>query len=95
MADRPGHLRPADPDAVRAVARRAVETGVQLVDTADCYGPEISETLISEALTPYRDHVAVSTKGGRRALGGGSWQADGTRRPPPRSRWPGCCGGPR
>ncbi|MDT0377466.1 aldo/keto reductase [Streptomyces sp. DSM 42041] len=68
---------PADPDAARAVVRRAVEAGVQLVDTADCYGPEISETLISEALTPYRDQVAVSTKGGRRALGGGSWQADG------------------
>ncbi len=68
---------PPDPAAATAVVRRAVEAGVQLVDTADCYGPEISETLIAEALVGCPDDVVVSTKGGRIALGGNTWRADG------------------
>lgn len=68
---------PPDPDAARRVVRRAVDAGVQLVDTADCYGPEISENLVAAALFPYPDGVAVSTKGGRIALGDGRWRADG------------------
>jgi aryl-alcohol dehydrogenase-like predicted oxidoreductase len=48
-----------------------------LIDTADCYGPAISETLVCEALHPYPADVVVSTKGGRLALGPNQWRADG------------------
>jgi pyridoxine 4-dehydrogenase len=68
---------PPDLRAAREAVRCAVAAGVQLVDTADCYGPETSETLIAEALHPYPDEVAISTKGGRHALGEGRWRADG------------------
>ena len=68
---------PPDLDAARHTVRRAVEAGVQLVDTADCYGPEISERLIAESLYPYRDGVVVSTKGGRLPLGNNRWRTDG------------------
>jgi pyridoxine 4-dehydrogenase len=68
---------PPDVDAARAVLRLALDAGVQLFDTADCYGPGVSETLIAEALYPYPQDVVVSTKGGRRALGGNRWEADG------------------
>ncbi len=57
--------------------RCAVAEGVQLVDTADCYGPETSETLIAESLHPYPADLVISTKGGRRALGDNRWRADG------------------
>jgi pyridoxine 4-dehydrogenase len=50
---------------------------MQLVDTADCYGPETSELLIAEALYPYPEDVVISTKGGRLALGENRWQAAG------------------
>jgi aryl-alcohol dehydrogenase-like predicted oxidoreductase len=56
--------------------RAAVEGGVRLVDTADCYGPEVSETLVCEALHPYREGVVVSTKGGRIQRGPNRWEAD-------------------
>ena len=68
---------PPDLDAARSIVRRAVSSGIQLVDTADCYGPETSELLIAEALYPYPDDVVVSTKGGRIALGENRWRANG------------------
>src|SRR5919202_1812445 len=55
---------PADPDAARAVLRRAVELGINLIDTADAYGPQVSERLIAEALHPYPEGVVIATKGG-------------------------------
>jgi pyridoxine 4-dehydrogenase len=63
---------PADLDRARAVLRRAVELGVDLIDTADSYGPFVSEDLIREALHPY-DGVVVATKGGLLRTGPGVW----------------------
>ena len=68
---------PPDLEAARAIVRRAVKAGIQLIDTADCYGPETSELLIAEALYPYPADVVISTKGGRLALGNNQWQAAG------------------
>ena len=67
---------PADPEGARAVLRRAVELGVDLIDTADSYGPEVSERLIAEALHPYPDGLVVATKGGLLRDGPGRWRAD-------------------
>jgi aryl-alcohol dehydrogenase-like predicted oxidoreductase len=55
---------PADPAGARRVLRRSVELGVNLIDTADAYGPEIAERLIGEALAPYAAGVVIATKGG-------------------------------
>jgi len=55
---------PDDPEECRRVLRRAVELGVNLIDTADAYGPEIAERLICEALYPYQFGLAIATKGG-------------------------------
>jgi pyridoxine 4-dehydrogenase len=55
---------PDDPEAARAVLRRAVELGVDLVDTADSYGPEINERQIDDALFPYPPNLMIATKGG-------------------------------
>jgi pyridoxine 4-dehydrogenase len=55
---------PEDADAARRVLRRAVELGVNLIDTADAYGPEIAERLICEALYPYPAGLVIATKGG-------------------------------
>jgi len=55
---------PANPTEVRNVLRRAVELGVNLIDTADAYGPEIAERLIAEALHPYPAGLLIATKGG-------------------------------
>jgi pyridoxine 4-dehydrogenase len=55
---------PADAAACRCVLRRAVELGVNLIDTADAYGPEIAERLIGEALAPYAAGLVIATKGG-------------------------------
>ena len=55
---------PEDADAARRVLRRAVELGVNLIDTADAYGPEIAERLICEALYPYPEGLVIATKGG-------------------------------
>jgi len=67
---------PDDPEAARVVLRRAVELGVDLVDTADSYGPEINERQIAETLFPYPPNLVIATKGGytrpRR-----SWVPDG------------------
>jgi pyridoxine 4-dehydrogenase len=64
--------QPADPDAAIAVLRRAVELGVDFIDTADSYGPFVSEDLIREALHPY-DGVMVATKGGLTRQGPDQW----------------------
>jgi aryl-alcohol dehydrogenase-like predicted oxidoreductase len=55
---------PADPAEAHRVLRRAVELGVNLIDTADAYGPEIAERLIAEALHPYPAGLVIATKGG-------------------------------
>lgn len=55
---------PADPSQAHRVLRRAVELGVNLIDTADAYGPEIAERLIAEALHPYPPGLVIATKGG-------------------------------
>jgi pyridoxine 4-dehydrogenase len=67
---------PDDPDQARAVLRRAVELGVDLIDTADSYGPEVSENLIAEALHPYPEGLVIATKGGMRRTGPGRWPRD-------------------
>ncbi len=68
---------PRDPDEARRVLRRAVELGVNLIDTADSYGPEVSERLIAEALHPYPDDLVIATKGGMTRSGPGRWGSDG------------------
>jgi aryl-alcohol dehydrogenase-like predicted oxidoreductase len=68
---------PEDPDECRAVLRRAVELGVTLIDTADSYGPEVSERLIGETLAPYPDDVAIATKAGFLRPGPNRWVTDG------------------
>jgi pyridoxine 4-dehydrogenase len=68
---------PDDPDAARRLLRRVVELGVNLIDTADSYGPEVSENLIAEALHPYPDGLVIATKGGLRRSGPGQWPRDG------------------
>jgi pyridoxine 4-dehydrogenase len=70
--------RPDDEDTARAVLRRAVELGVNHVDTADAYGPFVNEELIAEALYPYPDDLVIATKGGLVRTGaGGDWPKDG------------------
>jgi aryl-alcohol dehydrogenase-like predicted oxidoreductase len=68
---------PRDHDEAVAVLRRAVELGVNLIDTADSYGPEVSERLIGEALFPYREDVVIATKGGLERPGPGRWTPNG------------------
>jgi pyridoxine 4-dehydrogenase len=68
---------PTDRAEALAVLRRAVELGVQLIDTADSYGPAVSEELIAEALHPYPAGVAIATKGGLVRPGPGRWEPDG------------------
>ena len=67
---------PADPAAAVALVRRAVELGVDLIDTADSYGPDVSEELIAEALHPY-DGVVIATKGGLARSGPSGRSQDG------------------
>jgi len=67
---------PADSEQAIALLRRAVELGVNFVDTADSYGPNVSEELIAAALAPY-DGVVVATKGGLTRSGPGRWAPDG------------------
>ncbi|MFD0852518.1 aldo/keto reductase, partial [Actinomadura adrarensis] len=64
---------PADRDEAIRVLRRAVELGVTLIDTADSYGPFISEELIAEALHPYPDDLVIATKGGLTRTGPNVW----------------------
>ena len=68
---------PPDRDNARKVLRRAVELGVDLIDTADAYGPETSELLIAEALHPYPKDLVIATKGGLTRPGPGEWVPNG------------------
>lgn len=67
---------PDDPDTARSVLRCAVDLGVNLIDTADSYGPEVAERLIAEALAPYPEGLVIATKGGLLRTGPGEWKAD-------------------
>ncbi len=64
---------PKNPDEAKRVLRRAVELGVNLIDTADAYGPEVSERLIAEALYPYTDGLVIATKAGLTRQGPNQW----------------------
>ena len=68
---------PDDPAQAKRLLRRVVDLGVNLIDTADSYGPEVSENLIAEALHPYPDGLVIATKGGLRRDGPGQWPRDG------------------
>ena len=68
---------PRDHDAAIATLRRAVDLGVDLIDTADSYGPLVSERLIAEALHPYPDDLVIATKGGLTRGGPNQWSPDG------------------
>ncbi len=65
---------PRDVDGAKALLRRVVESGVNLIDTADSYGPEVSEHLIAETLHPYPDDLVIATKGGLLRPGPGIWK---------------------
>jgi pyridoxine 4-dehydrogenase len=67
---------PDDPEEAKRVLHRVVELGLDLIDTADSYGPEVSENLIAEALHPYPDGLVIATKGGLRRTGPGQWPRD-------------------
>jgi len=67
---------PGDPDAARAVLRRVPELGIDFIDTADSYGPEISENLLADVLHPY-DGMLVATKGGLERPGPDDWTRNG------------------
>ena len=68
---------PADPGEAKAVLRRAVELGINLIDTADSYGPDVSERLIGETLHPYPDDLVIATKAGLTRPGPNDWKPDG------------------
>jgi aryl-alcohol dehydrogenase-like predicted oxidoreductase len=68
---------PPDRAKAHAVLRRAVELGVNLIDTADSYGPEVSEKIIAEALHPYPAGLVIATKGGLTRSGPGQWHRNG------------------
>ena len=67
---------PRDPAAALAVLRHAVDVGVQLIDTADAYGPDVSEQQIASALYPYPADIVIATKGGS-TRPDGRWERDG------------------
>jgi len=67
---------PADPDGARELLRRLPGLGIDLIDTADSYGPEVSERLIAEALHPY-EGITIATKGGLERTGPGRWPRNG------------------
>jgi aryl-alcohol dehydrogenase-like predicted oxidoreductase len=68
---------PADRDEAKAVLRRAIELGVTFIDTADSYGPNVSEELIRETLHPYPDELVIAPKGGLERGGPGQWSPKG------------------
>jgi pyridoxine 4-dehydrogenase len=68
---------PKDLDEAKAVLRRAVELGVNFIDTADSYGPHVSEEIIGETLYPYPDDLVIATKGGLERTGPGQWPDNG------------------
>lgn len=67
---------PDDPAGCRALLQHVVRDGVDLIDTADSYGPEVSENLIAEALYPYPEELVIATKGGFTRPGPGRWDRD-------------------
>jgi pyridoxine 4-dehydrogenase len=69
---------PASRETAKAVLRRTIELGVNFIDTADSYGPDVSEELIAEALYPYPDDLVIATKGGLTRPGPGVWDTDGS-----------------
>src|SRR6516162_1854468 len=68
---------PSDHDAAIAVLRRAIELGVNFIDTANSYGPYVSEDLIAEALHPYPDDLVIATKAGLERPGPNRWTPNG------------------
>ena len=68
---------PDDPESAKQLLRRVPELGINLIDTADSYGPEVSENLIAEALHPYPDGLVIATKGGLERTGPGQWPRNG------------------
>ncbi len=68
---------PPDRERAKAALRMAVELEVNFIDTADAYGPNVSEELIAEALYPYPDDLVIATKGGVVRTGPGRWELDG------------------
>ena len=68
---------PADKAAALAVLRRTLELGINFIDTADSYGPHVSERLIAEALYPYPKDLVIATKAGLQRPGPGRWTEDG------------------
>jgi pyridoxine 4-dehydrogenase len=73
----PGILGPPDdPEEAKRLLRRVVELGIDLIDTADSYGPEVSENLIAETVHPYPDGLVIATKGGLRRTESGQWPRD-------------------
>src|SRR3984885_13154281 len=65
---------PRDPAGIRDLLRHVVERDVNLIDTADSYGPDVSENLIAEALYPYPENLVIATKGGFERPGPGRWE---------------------
>jgi aryl-alcohol dehydrogenase-like predicted oxidoreductase len=68
---------PPDRDVAKAVLRRTADLGVDFIDTADSYGPHVSEELIAEALHPYPEGLVIATKGGLERTGPGQWPSNG------------------
>jgi aryl-alcohol dehydrogenase-like predicted oxidoreductase len=68
---------PENPTGIRELLRHVVERDVNLIDTADSYGPEVSERLIAEALRPYPENLVIATKGGFERPGPGRWEPNG------------------
>src|SRR3954449_8905460 len=68
---------PPDREEAKRVLRRAIELGINLIDTADSYGPHVSEELIAEALHPYPDDLVIATKGGLERPGPDVWTPNG------------------
>lgn len=68
---------PTDREECKRVLRRALELGINFIDTADSYGPEVSERLIAETLYPYPEELVIATKGGLLRPGPGQWEPDG------------------
>jgi pyridoxine 4-dehydrogenase len=68
---------PENPEEAKRVLRRCVELGINLIDTADSYGPDVSERLIGETLAPYPEDMVIATKAGLVRPGPGDWRPNG------------------
>lgn len=71
---------PKDHDEAIRVLKRCLDLGINFIDTADSYGPHVSEELIAEALYPYPDGLVIGTKGGLLRTGPNQWPVDGSRK---------------